>query len=240
VILRQTNVTNKQIGEFGSHHFLPYPGFIVTERRRPLPKEMLAYARSDTHFLLFIYDNLRNALIDRASSRSRPRTPEIPQSQANAGTPNTDSECSLLREVLSRSGETSLRLHQTESYDEDDGSGPGGWDTIARKWNKVAFTKTADSSVSKSIYLLIHDWRDKVAREEDESTVYVRWLDYSFLSFMVWNTDTSCHSTTYSNSRNNHQTIFLPSLMSSELYRLSSRGVQTNCSTRYAQGHPEA
>ncbi|OLL23211.1 Exosome complex exonuclease rrp6, partial [Neolecta irregularis DAH-3] len=32
-------------------------------RIRPLPQEMLAYARSDTHFLLFVYDNLRNQLV---------------------------------------------------------------------------------------------------------------------------------------------------------------------------------
>lgn len=130
---------------------------------------MLTYARSDTHFLLFIYDNLRNALVDRAS----PRTPEIPQSQTNTSSSNLESKYSLLREVLSRSEETSLRLHQTENYDEEEGSGPGGWDTIAKKWNKVAFTKVAANSVSKSIYLRIHDWRDRVAREEDESTAYV-------------------------------------------------------------------
>jgi len=78
-----------------------------------------------------------------------------------------------MREVLSRSEETSLRLHQTENYDEQEGSGPGGWDTIARKWNKVAFTKVARRSTPKSIYLRVHDWRDRVAREEDESATYV-------------------------------------------------------------------
>lgn len=127
---------------------------------------MLAYARSDTHFLLFIYDNLRNALVDRASSH----TPEIPQSQTNASPSSLDQRYSLLREVLSRSEDTSLRLHQTEDYNEEEGSGPGGWDTIARKWNKGTFVKAADRSVSRSIYLRIHDWRDRVAREEDEST----------------------------------------------------------------------
>jgi exosome complex exonuclease RRP6 len=141
----------------------------MTKRHRPLPKEMLAYARSDTRFLLFIYDNLRNALVDRASSRP----PETSQSQPNAGHSNLDPRHSLLREVLSRSEETSLRLHQTEDYDAEQGSGPGGWDTIARKWNKATFTKAADRSISKSIYLRIHDWRDRVAREEDESTAYV-------------------------------------------------------------------
>lgn len=145
----------------------------MTDRLRPLPKEMLAYARSDTHFLLFIYDNLRNALLDRASSRSQFHALGISQLQANISSPNFDPRCSLLREVLLRSEETSLRLHQTENYDEEEGTGPGGWDTIARKWNKVAFTKAAHRSAQKSIYLRIHDWRDRVAREEDESTACV-------------------------------------------------------------------
>lgn len=130
---------------------------------------MLAYARSDTHFLLFIYDNLRNALIDRASSRNS----EIPHAQEGVISSDPDSRYSLLREVLLRSEETSLRLHQTEKYDEEDGTGPGGWDTVARKWNKATFTKNADTSISKNVYLRIHDWRDRVAREEDESTGYV-------------------------------------------------------------------
>lgn len=145
----------------------------MTERLRPLPKEMLEYARSDTHFLLFIYDNLRNALLDRAPSRSQFRTSGTLQPQANIGPSNFDPRHSLLQEVLSCSEETSLRLHQTESYDGEEGSGTGGWDTIARKWNKVAFTKVAHRSIPKSIYLRIHDWRDRVAREEDESTACV-------------------------------------------------------------------
>lgn len=142
----------------------------MTNRVRPLPKEMLAYARSDTHFLLFIYDNLRNALIDRASSRNS----EIPHVQEGTSFSDPDSKYSSLREVLLRSEETSLQLHQTEKYDEEEGTGPGGWDTIARRWNKATFTKNADTSISKNIYLRIHDWRDRVAREEDESIAYVR------------------------------------------------------------------
>ena len=134
---------------------------------------MLSYARSDTHFLLFIYDNLRNALLDRALSRLQSHTSESPHPQTSTSSLNFDPRHSMLREVLSRSEETSLRLHQTENYDEEEGTGPGGWDTMARKWNKASFTKTAHRSIQKSIYLRIHDWRDRVAREEDESTLYV-------------------------------------------------------------------
>jgi len=39
-------------------------------RIRPLPKEMTHYAREDTHSLLFIYDKLRNELIERGNAHA--------------------------------------------------------------------------------------------------------------------------------------------------------------------------
>lgn len=35
----------------------------------PLPKEMTQYARDDTHYLLYIYDRLREELWDRANGQ---------------------------------------------------------------------------------------------------------------------------------------------------------------------------
>ena len=207
VILPQTNGINKQTGGSGSCHPL-YLQSVLTDCLRPLPKEMLAYARSDTHFLLFIYDNLRNALLDRASTRSQSRTLEYPQQQASISSSNPDSRDSLLREVLLRSEETSLRLHQTESYDEEEGTGPGGWDTMARKWNKVPFTRAARRSIQKNIYLRIHDWRDRMAREEDESTAYVFHAGPLPFLLLMWDPDTFYRNTTCSNLRNSHQMTF--------------------------------
>lgn len=139
----------------------------------PLPEEMLAYARSDTHFLLFIYDNLRNALIDRAQSRaaSRAQSPSDPSTSTSRASPLTNGEPShaLVREVLSRSEETALRVYEREVYDEN-GAGPGGWDTLARKWNKGALMAAERDSARRRIYRAVHAWRDRVAREEDEST----------------------------------------------------------------------
>jgi len=37
---------------------------------RPLPEEYLRYAREDTHYLLYIYDCLRNQLIDIKNKNS--------------------------------------------------------------------------------------------------------------------------------------------------------------------------
>ena len=138
---------------------------------------MLHYARSDTHYLLFIYDNLRNALLDRSASRaqSRAQTPNLNAEghASNRSTPEGDPKLALVREVLSRSEETALRVYEREGYDVE-GLGPGGWDTLARKWNRGALMASERMSPKARIYRRVHAWRDRVAREEDESTGYVR------------------------------------------------------------------
>ncbi|KAJ3907942.1 hypothetical protein F5879DRAFT_1007977 [Lentinula edodes] len=134
-------------------------------RIRPLPLEMLDYARSDTHFLLYIYDNLRNALLDRAVSPSEDNLEiegtSYPQAQA------------LLRQVLAKSEVTASRVYEKECYDMERGSGGNGWDTLAKKWNKIHLYVNSPSSKQKDIYRSIHMWRDEVAREEDESVRYI-------------------------------------------------------------------
>ncbi|KAJ2929812.1 hypothetical protein H1R20_g7283, partial [Candolleomyces eurysporus] len=150
-------------------------------RIRPLGEEMLLYAQSDTHWLLYLYDRLRGALVDKERS-SRPG------SRAGSPTDTTNGSRTLLDETLFRSAQTSLRQHTPEVYDAQRGSGPGGWDSLAKKWNKVALTYVpGDSSPSSSssppfegvyksqrtIYRAVHRWRDRVSREEDESTRYV-------------------------------------------------------------------
>lgn len=39
-------------------------------RMRPLPAELIAYARQDTHYLLYIYDMLRNELLTKANGKT--------------------------------------------------------------------------------------------------------------------------------------------------------------------------
>ncbi|KAH7915435.1 hypothetical protein BJ138DRAFT_86795 [Hygrophoropsis aurantiaca] len=143
--------------------FIPEKQYQLADWRiRPLPEEFLAYARSDTHFLLYIYDHLRNALLDRSQSLV-----QSPQGDTR------DSDGVLVREVLSRSEDTALRVYEREQYDAETGSGPGGWDTLAKKWNKGALTALARESTQRGVYKSIHAWRDRIAREEDESTRFV-------------------------------------------------------------------
>lgn len=130
---------------------------------------MLNYAHSDTHFLLYIYDQLRRALIDCASSRS-----QSPSVEPNL---NVDITHRLIRKVLLRSSETCLRLYSKEPYDIESGAGRDGWDNLARKWNRpiLAHDPTDDDlgglliRTQRAVYRAIHRWRDRVAREEDES-----------------------------------------------------------------------
>ena len=122
---------------------------------------MVKYARADTHFLLFIYDNLRNALLDRAVSRAASPT-------SRAGSPATPD--AFVREVLSRSAETALRVYSPDPYDAEGGTGFNGWDTLARKWNKAVLGVDGTPGVQREVFRAVHVWRDRVAREEDEST----------------------------------------------------------------------
>ncbi|KAF8636209.1 hypothetical protein AX17_003695 [Amanita inopinata Kibby_2008] len=162
--------------------FIPDKRYQLADWRiRPLPEEMLLYARSDTHFLLYIYDCLRNALLDR--SRSQSRSNSRSPSSSSTPTPPSAGPHGLLLAAVSRSRETSLRVYQKDMYDAVTGSGSGGWDMLARKWNKPLLFANNDNSMGKlqrSVYRAVHAWRDSVAREEDESTRYVLPNHYLF------------------------------------------------------------
>lgn len=171
---------------------------------RPLPDEMLEYARSDTHFLLFIYDNLRNALVDRGTtSRSRSSSPPNASTSSSTltahplRTPPSTAHASqnpshaMINHVLARSSDTCLRVYTKEVYDRSSGTGSNGWDTLAKKWNKPMFTASCSqfppdesnhsvSQMQKAVYRTVHWWRESVSREEDESTRYILPNQYLF------------------------------------------------------------
>lgn len=109
-------------------------------RVRPLPSGMFDYARSDTHYLLYIYDCLRNALIE-------------------ASTPKE----SLIDYVQDRSKNEALQRYERPVYDAEKGQGAGGWyDLLSRNSNPVL------SKEQFAVFRAIHQWRDEVARAEDE------------------------------------------------------------------------
>ncbi|KAI5806118.1 ribonuclease H-like domain-containing protein [Geopyxis carbonaria] len=117
-------------------------------RLRPLPEEMLKYARSDTHFLLYIYDNMRNALLEKSA-------------------PHVSADNDKMSYVLSNSKETALRLYEREPYDAETGEGTLGWSNMLGRSGE--HLDPAQSAVFKAA----HAWRDATARAEDEGHHYV-------------------------------------------------------------------
>ena len=104
---------------------------------------MFNYARSDTHFLLYIYDNLRNELLDRS---------------------NTFQEGGdLIEVVMDRSKEEALQRYERPFYDIQRGSGPMGW------YSMLSRTPALFNKEQFAVFRAVHQWRDQVAREEDES-----------------------------------------------------------------------
>ncbi|KAI0475535.1 ribonuclease H-like domain-containing protein [Xylariaceae sp. FL0804] len=84
-------------------------------RIRPLPAEMFYYARSDTHYLLYIFDMLRNELLQESKEQ--------------------------MCRVLEKSKETSLRRHESIMYDAEGGLGPFGWYSMLLKQSTGRFSR---------------------------------------------------------------------------------------------------
>ena len=148
-------------------------------RVRPLTPAMRHYAQSDTHFLLYIFDNLRNALLDKSRAPSPSHdlqqasadstlapAPEQAQRQTlgPAPSPQTNPQ-RMMRQVLEASSETSLRMYEREMYDTI-GLGPGGWQRSAKKFLK---NTKKDGTLVSFLWQRLHAWRDALARQIDEA-----------------------------------------------------------------------
>lgn len=104
---------------------------------------MFNYARSDTHFLLYVYDNLRNELLEK----SEPSEPDG----------------DLINVVLRKSKEESLQRYERPIYDAQGGTGPSGW------YNILSHTPALLNPEQFAVFRAVHQWRDTIARQEDES-----------------------------------------------------------------------
>lgn len=107
-------------------------------RMRPLPDELLLYARQDTHYLLYIYDQLRNELLKKANGQTN-----------------------LLLAVYQGSTEVCKKRYiklviRPDTHLE-----------MYRKSKRIFDNRQLYAF--KELFL----WRDKIARQEDESTGYV-------------------------------------------------------------------
>lgn len=120
-------------------------------RLRPLSPAMKAYARSDTHFLLYIYDQMRNKLLE------------------NDG---------RLQEVLYESRQVAKRRFEYTKFRPTSGtttalvysplmvSNPREpYSSIMSQYNVPAF--------KKPLIEILFEWRDRVAKQQDESVRYI-------------------------------------------------------------------
>lgn len=108
-------------------------------RVRPLPSGMFDYARSDTHYLLYIYDNIRNELLE-----------------------NSTPQDNLVDYVLERSKTEALQRYERPVYDAATGQGAGGW------YDLMTRSQVVLNREQFAVLKAVHEWRDNVAREEDE------------------------------------------------------------------------
>jgi exosome complex exonuclease RRP6 len=116
-------------------------------RTRPLSKELFDYARADTHFLLYVYDKMRNELVEKSNF--------------------SDPERNKVHDVQEKSKEYALQRYEHPIYDRELGLGATGWYKVISK-SPVTFT-----SQQFAVFKAVHEWRDTLSRKEDESTFFV-------------------------------------------------------------------
>ncbi|KAJ1968190.1 exosome nuclease subunit [Dispira parvispora] len=134
-------------------------------RIRPLPQEMLSYAQSDTHFLLYIFDRLRMELLGCTETTDPYIAQQVKELEAAEDKKVTTFPFMRLTHKLS--GETAKKTFVKERYDSKYGEGENGWRRALKRYQGVM------NRQQFAVFREIHAWRDRIAREEDESVRYV-------------------------------------------------------------------
>ena len=185
------NDTRWPTGESGE--FLQPPFSLAkTDRRddRPIPEEMLHYARSDTHFLLDIYDHLRIAIHEQSLFVPTPAI-EAPADESApfemvVDAPARPTAAESLLTVFDLSTKVSASLYELPHHSFYTGRGDNGWYSMLRKnqHEKSYLTALAvpnlpiksswgPGEMKFELLRSIVYWRERMARELDESC---RWV----------------------------------------------------------------
>ncbi|KAG1674311.1 hypothetical protein FOA52_013500 [Chlamydomonas sp. UWO 241] len=128
-------------------------------RVRPLSAEMLAYARTDTHYLLYIHDRLKQLLAEVNPAAIPPLLQVEPLPPPPPGADERATRA--MRTVLERSRRLCTSLYVREALTEGCGV------DAAAKWRLLL------NDEQTGVLGALLTWRDGVCREEDESTGYV-------------------------------------------------------------------
>lgn len=108
---------------------------------------MLYYARCDTHYLLYVYDIIRNELV--------------------TGSDPSDPQKNLMEFALQKSKETSLDRYTSYLPDPSTGEGGRGWA------NTLLKSSVRLDGPQFAVYRAVHKWRDDLARKEDENPAFI-------------------------------------------------------------------
>uniref|UniRef100_A0A803MVA2 HRDC domain-containing protein n=1 Tax=Chenopodium quinoa TaxID=63459 RepID=A0A803MVA2_CHEQI len=106
-------------------------------RIRPLPQDMIKYAREDTHYLLYIHDVMKTTILSKYGQDS-------------------------LADVCRLSHNISVRLYEKEVFNKD-----------VSYLYLYGLSEADLDGKQLAVACALYEWRDNVAREEDESTGYV-------------------------------------------------------------------
>lgn len=128
-------------------------------RERPLPPEMLEYARCDTHYLLYCYDRLKNALLAHTGSFGAIASSEGDDLQV------TDLGLQALNTVLQKSAELCRQLYAEAPFDAE-----GTALQLCQRFGSQHRPLEAKQLMALRALLV---WRDRLARSADESCHFV-------------------------------------------------------------------
>ena len=124
-------------------------------RLRPLDPEALHYARADTHFLLYCYDRLKQELKDlKFSTVENFLMVPLPSSSPENG----------IGLALERSRRLCLLQYEKELLKED---------SFLLHYHRGCGKEGTLNDERLSVFAALYEWRDQVAREEDESLGYI-------------------------------------------------------------------
>lgn len=132
-------------------------------RQRPLGEDLLQYARCDTMYLLYIFDRMRRDLWNAGSSSSsdanHPRS-EISESGST--------DC--IEAVLSGSKRLCLNVYTKPAFD------PEGFKALVALDSKLIRSTNGTSELTEvqtRVISALWDWRDREARDKDESIMFI-------------------------------------------------------------------
>ncbi|RCK60310.1 Exosome complex exonuclease RRP6 [Candida viswanathii] len=146
------------LSRFSLAHLLEHYAHFKTSKKyqladwriRPLSSPMLAYARSDTHFLLYIYDQLKNKLIDSDKLRG-----VLHDSRQVAKRRFEYTKFRPLANLFSKQVTCPVMAFNPKEP----------WGSIVSQYNVPPF--------KKPVVEILYNWRDAVARKEDESVRFI-------------------------------------------------------------------